>query len=179
MSLTPGTIDTPVAWLTKYSEPGPQVGMGVRSEEHTSELQSLRHLVCRLLLEKKKRRRAFSYPDQPAFPRPYAEPAWAHWSPCATRPVWRAIPSLSRLSWKLGFTFRQCRRGGCRVPTVLLRRTPLISSRRCAPCPPASCASSPGRRRDSRGSARRSPFFFTQPPTPATYTLSLHDALPI
>src|SRR5258705_6104937 len=28
---------------------------GVRSEEHTSELQSLRHLVCRLLLEKKKK----------------------------------------------------------------------------------------------------------------------------
>src|SRR5258705_5903926 len=27
-----------------------------RSEEHTSELQSLRHLVCRLLLEKKKDR---------------------------------------------------------------------------------------------------------------------------
>src|SRR5947199_4722041 len=25
----------------------------IRSEEHTSELQSLRHLVCRLLLEKK------------------------------------------------------------------------------------------------------------------------------
>src|SRR5262245_65120438 len=30
-------------------------GVGERSEEHTSELQSLRHLVCRLLLEKKKR----------------------------------------------------------------------------------------------------------------------------
>src|SRR5947199_6397313 len=29
---------------------------GRRSEEHTSELQSLRHLVCRLLLEKKKLR---------------------------------------------------------------------------------------------------------------------------
>src|SRR5438045_8380516 len=28
--------------------------VGKRSEEHTSELQSLRHLVCRLLLEKKK-----------------------------------------------------------------------------------------------------------------------------
>src|SRR5436853_5478713 len=27
-----------------------------RSEEHTSELQSLRHLVCRLLLEKKKKK---------------------------------------------------------------------------------------------------------------------------
>src|SRR5262245_38459547 len=33
----------------------PVVPLGVvRSEEHTSELQSLRHLVCRLLLEKKK-----------------------------------------------------------------------------------------------------------------------------
>src|SRR5262245_64473757 len=29
---------------------------GGRSEEHTSELQSLRHLVCRLLLEKKKQK---------------------------------------------------------------------------------------------------------------------------
>src|SRR5205814_9194320 len=29
-------------------------GCRKRSEEHTSELQSLRHLVCRLLLEKKK-----------------------------------------------------------------------------------------------------------------------------
>src|SRR2546425_1807975 len=29
---------------------------GSRSEEHTSELQSLAYLVCRLLLEKKKRR---------------------------------------------------------------------------------------------------------------------------
>src|SRR5262245_62544795 len=28
----------------------------IRSEEHTSELQSLRHLVCRLLLEKKKKK---------------------------------------------------------------------------------------------------------------------------
>src|SRR2546429_9713385 len=31
--------------------------IGVRSEEHTSELQSRLHLVCRLLLEKKKRLR--------------------------------------------------------------------------------------------------------------------------
>src|SRR5689334_10981265 len=30
--------------------------IGTRSEEHTSELQSQFHLVCRLLLEKKKRR---------------------------------------------------------------------------------------------------------------------------
>src|SRR2546425_2590391 len=33
------------------------VGARLRSEEHTSELQSLAYLVCRLLLEKKKGRR--------------------------------------------------------------------------------------------------------------------------
>src|ERR1035438_10578379 len=36
--------DRPVRMLEGYED---------RSEEHTSELQSLRHLVCRLLLEKK------------------------------------------------------------------------------------------------------------------------------
>src|SRR5258705_5766657 len=34
--------------------PGRAASCSNRSEEHTSELQSLRHLVCRLLLEKKK-----------------------------------------------------------------------------------------------------------------------------
>src|SRR5436853_4174707 len=34
-----------------------QIGEVLRSEEHTSELQSLRHLVCRLLLEKKKKQK--------------------------------------------------------------------------------------------------------------------------
>src|SRR3989442_4800537 len=33
---------------------GPQSDFAARSEEHTSELQSRPHLVCRLLLEKKK-----------------------------------------------------------------------------------------------------------------------------
>src|SRR2546425_6980461 len=39
--------------------PGPQAPSGReprRSEEHTSELQSLAYLVCRLLLEKKKKK---------------------------------------------------------------------------------------------------------------------------
>src|SRR2546422_6378150 len=36
--------------------PGGAVIMCMRSEEHTSELQSRLHLVCRLLLEKKKNR---------------------------------------------------------------------------------------------------------------------------
>src|SRR5262245_66272303 len=44
------------------SGPGIAPGPGARpeatrSEEHTSELQSLRHLVCRLLLEKKKKKK--------------------------------------------------------------------------------------------------------------------------
>src|SRR5438309_2889393 len=34
-------------------DPGLSMGPGSRSEEHTSELQSQFHLVCRLLLEKK------------------------------------------------------------------------------------------------------------------------------
>src|SRR2546422_1819169 len=37
---------------------------GVRSEEHTSELQSRLHLVCRLLLEKKKRKRNMVFREQ-------------------------------------------------------------------------------------------------------------------
>src|SRR2546422_4643983 len=47
----------------------------VRSEEHTSELQSRLHLVCRLLLEKKKNRRS---PEASRFSMPPAtrpEPA--------------------------------------------------------------------------------------------------------
>src|SRR5690554_7346832 len=34
-------------------------GVGDRSEEHTSELQSRPHLVCRLLLEKKKKKQIY------------------------------------------------------------------------------------------------------------------------
>src|SRR2546425_7839809 len=37
------------------AERGGDQRLGLRSEEHTSELQSLAYLVCRLLLEKKKR----------------------------------------------------------------------------------------------------------------------------
>src|SRR5687767_15313665 len=35
-----------------------------RSEEHTSELQSLAYLVCRLLLEKKKKKRQSENPNE-------------------------------------------------------------------------------------------------------------------
>src|SRR2546429_5276900 len=40
----------------------PGEGSDLRSEEHTSELQSRLHLVCRLLLEKKKQCESLWYP---------------------------------------------------------------------------------------------------------------------
>src|SRR2546422_7686437 len=46
-----------VAAVTDYLSPLVGGLPGTRSEEHTSELQSRLHLVCRLLLEKKKRQR--------------------------------------------------------------------------------------------------------------------------
>src|SRR2546425_10446101 len=44
-----------------FASVGPTVILlvGLRSEEHTSELQSLAYLVCRLLLEKKKKRTTY------------------------------------------------------------------------------------------------------------------------
>src|SRR5436305_5104630 len=45
--------DGPAATMKRTSEPPHYNG---RSEEHTSELQSRPHLVCRLLLEKKKKK---------------------------------------------------------------------------------------------------------------------------
>src|SRR2546427_7527411 len=41
----------------------PHVTLGNRSEEHTSELQSQSNLVCRLLLEKKKKERRRGHPN--------------------------------------------------------------------------------------------------------------------
>src|SRR3712207_7325422 len=56
-------------WLSKWMRPiasepastptmrnSSATGIGLRSEEHTSELQSRQYLVCRLLLEKKKKK---------------------------------------------------------------------------------------------------------------------------
>src|SRR2546428_8881105 len=42
--------------LVAVAHSGAWDGMGLRSEEHTSELQSRSDLVCRLLLEKKKKK---------------------------------------------------------------------------------------------------------------------------
>src|SRR5262245_62721204 len=53
--------DSPKPWPTLFLVHGGPTSIDLdrgwpRSEEHTSELQSLRHLVCRLLLEKKKKK---------------------------------------------------------------------------------------------------------------------------
>src|SRR2546425_9440433 len=50
-----GTVDEQVQGLAHGG-----VGQEGRSEEHTSELQSLAYLVCRLLLEKKKKNKTLT-----------------------------------------------------------------------------------------------------------------------
>src|SRR3712207_9554310 len=47
----------PICWPSppSRSATGRRSGRPIRSEEHTSELQSRQYLVCRLLLEKKKK----------------------------------------------------------------------------------------------------------------------------
>src|SRR5205823_7721926 len=47
--------------IATCGSPGPWRSDRFRSEEHTSELQSLAYLVCRLLLEKKKKKNKYRY----------------------------------------------------------------------------------------------------------------------
>src|SRR5260370_24193958 len=49
-----GTDDDGACCLSAGTQPNASSEPGLRSEEHTSELQSHLNLVCRLLLEKKK-----------------------------------------------------------------------------------------------------------------------------
>src|SRR3989441_6267294 len=50
-----GGADEPPERATELLAGREEIGRLLRSEEHTSELQSLAYLVCRLLLEKKKK----------------------------------------------------------------------------------------------------------------------------
>src|SRR2546422_5518728 len=52
----PGGVDLAQVAVGELPRLAPGQRHEVRSEEHTSELQSRLHLVCRLLLEKKKRK---------------------------------------------------------------------------------------------------------------------------
>src|SRR5258707_7779994 len=56
----------PLARLMALSLSSPAGALAPRSEEHTSELQSRQYLVCRLLLEKKKRPHCCSFRFGPA-----------------------------------------------------------------------------------------------------------------
>src|SRR5256885_7416023 len=61
---SPSRVDGPQAALVgRCSEAGSLAMTHCRSEEHTSELQSPCNLVCRLLLEKKKRKRQTTLPS--------------------------------------------------------------------------------------------------------------------
>src|SRR2546422_3210194 len=55
---TGAPTSTPTACGSASTWVRPRWGAACRSEEHTSELQSRLHLVCRLLLEKKKKENA-------------------------------------------------------------------------------------------------------------------------
>src|SRR5205814_5128533 len=63
--------DDDIQHALRHRHRGPRepedLGRRARSEEHTSELQSLRHLVCRLLLEKKKNKKT-QHTTQPPHP---------------------------------------------------------------------------------------------------------------
>src|SRR2546422_3781913 len=53
--VAPGFVDLHAHLREPGQESSETIETGTRSEEHTSELQSRLHLVCRLLLEKKKK----------------------------------------------------------------------------------------------------------------------------
>src|SRR5262245_64092297 len=80
-----------------------------RSEEHTSELQSLRHLVCRLLLEKKKNKNhhddSHDRPDDDGTEHAKCRCHWHHLKPTLTdtprRLLWRTPPSADPASTPL------------------------------------------------------------------------------
>src|SRR3712207_7052507 len=67
--------DDLAAFVELHIEQGPileQAGLPVRSEEHTSELQSRQYLVCRLLLEKKKKINSLSFLSALILQSPYS-----------------------------------------------------------------------------------------------------------
>src|ERR1039458_1964849 len=65
-----------------------------RSEEHTSELQSLRHLVCRLLLEKREPKKGHSRKFQDVHGDRHDR---NHENPCGNPPAGHENPELSGL----------------------------------------------------------------------------------
>src|SRR5262245_58120150 len=162
-----------------------------RSEEHTSELQSLRQLVCRLLLEKKKLK---PHPplDRAAFVRPIAHRGWhdkAKGRLENTAPAFRA-------AIEKGYGMECDLQGVAYVSSMVLHNANhhrLVSVS--GPISPCSLCSLARLRYKGQNEGMLSfvallelvggrlplvvDFFFNDTPTPEIYTLSLHDALPI
>src|SRR3712207_7192112 len=73
-----GTATAPSAPRGRPGRPGPTASPAridmTRSEEHTSELQSRQYLVCRLLLEKKKKNISPFHPTSPSHKPPHTAP---------------------------------------------------------------------------------------------------------
>src|SRR2546427_8470753 len=65
---SPLELDAPLKAYLGGRRTGVPVRFNLRSEEHTSELQSQSNLVCRLLLEKKKKNTPFHQTPQPPPP---------------------------------------------------------------------------------------------------------------
>src|SRR5689334_8155467 len=87
-----------------------------RSEEHTSELQSQFHLVCRLLLEKKKTRERESRLQLPVAARRRTDPRRDH----------RAVHAQAALHADSGQVYAGARSGRGRRPAYLLQGYTLV-----------------------------------------------------
>src|SRR2546422_8078549 len=75
LSHAPGSLGHPRARRADPVERGGLKGVR-RSEEHTSELQSRLHLVCRLLLEKKKKKRTQTKTPSDHYMNAYTNITW-------------------------------------------------------------------------------------------------------
>src|SRR5690554_6060427 len=159
------------------AEPGNKIPPAVRSEEHTSELQSRPHLVCRLLLEKKKKAEhdgtgLIRRPRRPRRPRHQAARRPAVVGRRRPRQPGRHRDGVGLGRPRAGALLRGGRRGvavrHCPRRRPIWRRAQVRQT-----------AGRAGPRRRDAGSHRRAVFFFNDPATTEIYTLSLHDALPI
>src|SRR5947199_69178 len=165
---------------------------GGRSEEHTSELQSLRQLVCRLLLEKKKKRdgpmpeteRTTATPRQSVIPPFLESPLHGYQGDRCQIAAAPSVPAsltiaVSREAGASEETI--CRRSGKELGWQVYNQEMLeytaqegASRHIIAHLPPVSA-----RWAEERLEVLLRYLFFNEPATTEIYTLSLHDALPI
>src|SRR5687767_15004781 len=148
-----------------------------RSEEHTSELQSLAYLVCRLLLEKKK-------DGAGAGRRPRGRPRPADDRPAARRPPRRhrrprRVKRAARAVSGAGAAVRRAHQRPGAAAGGVSRAHGSAAARGRQLAPGRRRRRRPRDRHDAVGPRWATFFFFVARATTVIYTLSLHDALPI